>query len=256
VADVFLLDPELETELRAAGLCEASDLLEWGGRAEAHRVGERISLRLGSRTLPAYLKRYAYAGWRAARGLIGRGSLWGVAPEINEFRALTWLRAQGLPAVRPLAAASRQRAGRLVAHALLTEVVPDALDLAARVRLPDDPFVREPGLRRAVLERVAGALAQMHAAGFVHRDCHARNLLVRTGPEQPEIWFLDCRRGGIGGRKGPAYDLATLDQDLRGHLSRSERLRALRTYAPERSARRVLQAQIATIRAALPPARG
>lgn len=226
--------------------------------------------------MPVYLKRYHYAGWRTSQGLIGRGTLWGTAPEVSEFRALTWLRAHDVCAVRPLAAAARTRAGRLVAHALLTEVVPDVRDLSKRMRSKDDPLLRGAAGRRTLLAALGRTLGRMHRLGFVHRDCHARNILVADNPlghecgegavwggessagehKRAALWLLDCRRGGVGGRKGPDFDLATLDQDLSAYFSRPERHRALAAYLDEVGSgadARGLARRIAAQRRALPP---
>jgi len=255
VGDTLLLDPAFEADLGAAGIGAAEGLFALGGDPALHRFGEFVELPIDGEARRFYLKRYHYAGWSAARGLLGRGTLWGVPPEINEFRALTWLRAHDLPAVRPVAAAARTRGGRLVAHALLTEAVPRARDLAARLRSADDPLRASHRLRREVARSIGDALGRMHRLGFVHRDCHARNILVRVADDGPRIWFLDCRRGGIGGRKGPVFDLATLDLDLRGRLSRGERRHALEAYLAGRDEAKALVRRIADVQAALPPPR-
>lgn len=263
MSDAFLLDARLDAHLRAAGIASPDDLFALGGDPTRHRFGGFLELDVGGRQLPVYLKRYYYPGWRTARGLVGRGSLWGTAPEVNEFRALSWLRAHDVPAVRPLAAAARTRGGRLVAHALLTEVVPEAHDLALRMRSEDDPLHRSPVLRRGVLAALGQVSGRMHRLGFVHGDLHARNILIGGDPgaEEPDrvrVWLLDCRRGGVGGRKTPEFDLATLDQDLCRYFSRTERHRALAAYLQERGdggPARGLVGRLAARRAALPPSR-
>ena len=252
--DAFLLDPARADTLRAHGLRGADDLFTLGGDPTRHRFGAVVTVWASG--VRGYLKRYHYPGWATARGLVGRGSLWGRAPEINEFQALAWLRANGVPAVRPLAAASRRRRGRLVAHALLTEWVPDSLDLATALRAVDAPLRGDGALLAATLQAIAHALQRMHARGFVHRDCHARNIVMRVEAGGPRIWFLDCRRGGVGGRRPPAYDLATLAQDLQTLLPPGPCLRALRdAYEPDRARRRRLLADVAAIQRTLPAPR-
>jgi hypothetical protein len=141
------------------------------------------------------------------------------------------MRENQVPAVRPVAAAARTKGGRLVAHALLTEHVPDAVDLQRRLLDPADPLRTGRGLRRRVAELIGRCLQRMHSFGYVHRDVHARNVLVRLEEEGPRIWFLDCRRGGPPSwRSGAWHDLAMLDADWRGRWPRTDRLAALRAY--------------------------
>ena len=254
MTELLLLDPERASALRAAGLRTAADLLALGDRAENRRFVGFVELPVGEGPTRHHLKRYRYAGWRASRGLLGRGTLWGTPPEIGEFRALETLRRHGVPAVRPVAACAVWRGRRLVAHALLTEAVDDARDLAARLRDPDDPLLRSFRARRRLAQALGTALRAMHALPFVHRDCHARNVLVRARGDDVALWFLDCRRGGARGRTGPLDDLATLDRDVRGRLTRGERRAALAAYLGGGEAKDLVR-RLAVRRDALPPPR-
>jgi hypothetical protein len=230
MGEVLLFDPAWEPALRAAGLRSAGDLLALGDPRECRRHVGFVRLEAEGRSFALHLKRYRYDGWRASRGLLGRGTLWGVPPEIREFHALRTLRASGVPAVRPVAACATWVRGRLGAQALLTEAVQDAPDLAARLHDPADALRGDRRLRRALARALGDALRRMHDLGFVHRDCHARNVLVRVEGDGVRLWFLDCRRGGVRGRGGPLDDLASLDRDLRGLLTRGERRTALAAW--------------------------
>ena len=255
MADVFLLDPERTDALRAIGLETPDDLFALGGDPTAHRFGARVTLEGGGEVLVGYCKRYHYPTWSKAKGLMGRGTVWGRAPEVNEFEQLTWLRAHDIPAVRPLAAASRRVRGRLVAHALLTEWIDEARDLATRLRDPEDAWHTDRRLRLDTLQTVGASLARMHARDFVHRDARPRNLLVQGGAADARIWWIDCRRGGRGGRRPPIHDLATFDHDWTGLASRTDRLRALRAYEPDRMRRRALLDRIRREQVGLPAPR-
>jgi tRNA A-37 threonylcarbamoyl transferase component Bud32 len=244
-----LLDPTLAPALSAAGLASAARILRFGGDPDAKAFVGFADLPVEGTCGRFHVKRYRYDGWSESRRLLGRGTLWGSAPEVSEFRALAWLREKAVPAVRPVAAAATTRRGRLVAHALVTELVPGAVDLRRRLETPGDPVREDARARRSVLEGLARHLDRMHAEGFVHRDAHARNVLVRLDDDAPRLWLCDCRRGGPPSwRHGTAHDLATIDADLDGRVPRTDRLRALRAYLHEgaslaREARTVLAAR-------------
>ncbi len=121
MADRILLAPDLAPALSAAGLASVDALLALGGAPpDARHVLELVEHEIDGTCGRFHLKRYHYGTWRRSRGLIGRGTLWGRAPEMSEFRALARLRELGIPAARPVVAASRTHRGRLVAHVLLT----------------------------------------------------------------------------------------------------------------------------------------
>ncbi len=234
MTSVWLTDSSLHDAVEAAGLhapdalyalCPDPEATSWRGEVQVAITGTEGR---------CYLKCYRYPDWRKSRGLIGRGSLVGTAPEIAEFRALQWLRSHDVPAVRPIAAGSTCVRGRLVAHALLTEVVPRARNLADCLSDPSHPVRGDGSTLQALLAELGRVVARMHLHGFAHRDLHARNILVRLDAAGPRCWLLDCRRGGPGRRRGPLHDLASLRRDLLVEsappLSQSAWLRFLGAY--------------------------
>jgi tRNA A-37 threonylcarbamoyl transferase component Bud32 len=231
VAIRLLLDKILAPALAAAGLNSAAAIFRLGDPTADSLVAV-VDVPVEGTVGRFHLKRYRYAGWGASKGLLGRGTLWGAPPEIREFKNLEFLREKGVPAVKPIAAASETRRGRLVAHALLTEHVPDSLDLARRLATPGDPVREVPAVRRRTAELIGRHVHRMHQEGFVHRDLFARNVIVRVEEDQPSVWLCDCRRGGPPSLTWKAFhDLATLDGDLKGAMPRTDRLRALSAYA-------------------------
>ena len=132
-----------------------------------------------------HLKRYHYPDWSKSKGLLGRGTGWGMAPELREFKNLEFLREKGVSAVRPVAAAALTKSGRLVRHALLTEHIPDTIDLAKRLATRGDPVRDDPPTRRRVAELLGRLVHRMHMEAFTHRDLHARNVLVRVDEDGP-----------------------------------------------------------------------
>ncbi|MDF1702712.1 MAG: lipopolysaccharide kinase InaA family protein [Planctomycetota bacterium] len=253
--EVLRFDATLQTTLHAAGVRTARDLLALGDVEEPRRFVGFVDLPCDGGVQRFHLKRYRYAGWRESRGLLGRGTLWGQAPELREFEALATLRAHGVPAVRPAAACALHAGGRLVAHALLTVAVDGAHDLQACLADPTHPLRTAASLRRGFLRRLGAAVGAMHALPFLHRDLRARNILVRVAAGEPEFWLLDCRRGGARGRGGRADDLAALDRDLQGVLSGTDRMRVLRAYLGPHADGKALVAQVGARRALLPPPR-
>jgi hypothetical protein len=228
----LLLDKMLAPALAAAGIASAPALLRLGGDPNRRSSVAVVDLPVDGTCGRFHVKRYRYDSWAESKGLLGRGTLWGTPPEVREFRNLAFLREKGVPAVRPVAAAAETSGGRLLAHALVTEHVEDAVDLAKRLATPGDPVRDDPRLRRRTLVVLGRHLHRMHLEGFVHRDLFARNVLVRVHEGEPSLWLCDCRRGGASSmRSKPLDDLAAIDSDLVGRVPVRDRVAALRAYA-------------------------
>jgi tRNA A-37 threonylcarbamoyl transferase component Bud32 len=228
----LLLDKMLAPALAAAGIASAPAIFKLGGDPEATSVVTLVDLPVDGTAGRFHLKRYRYAGWAKAKGLLGRGTGWGTPPEVQEFKNLAFLREKGVPAVRPVAAASETKGLLLVAHALLTEHVPGAIDLEKRLAAKGDPVRDDPKVRRRTMELIGRHVHRMHSEGFTHRDLYARNVLVRVEESDPSVVLCDCRRGGPPSMSSKALlDLAVLDADLVGRVPVRDRLRALRAYA-------------------------
>ena len=133
--------------------------------------------------------------WRG--GMVGRiikDRYWRASPEesraFREYALLGWMRAQGLPVPRPLAARYHP-AGPLSYRAdLLMERIPDARPLA-------DVLAIVP-VSEALWHRIGVIIGQMHELGVNHSDLNCRNILLdRT--DQP--WLIDfdkCSRRPVG----------------------------------------------------------
>lgn len=229
----LFLDKMLAPALAAAGITSPAALLRLGPQPEATSVVAEVDLPVDGTVGKFHLKRYRYASWGTAKGLLGRGTFFGTAPEVAEFKNLAFLREKGVPAVRPVAAAVETRKGLLVAHALITEHVPGAIDLAKRLATAGDPARDLPRTRRRLAELLGRHIHRMHLEGFVHRDLFARNVLVSVDEEgDPSLWFCDCRRGGPPSfRRKAMDDIASLDADLVDRWPATDRLRALKAYA-------------------------
>jgi serine/threonine-protein kinase RIO1 len=135
------------------------------------------------------------------------------APE-REWRALHRVRARGVPAPRPLGLAHDPGG-----DCLLVVEAHDAPTLWALLERGVDD-------RRALLARVADAVAALHAEGLAHGDLHPGNVLIDDG--RP-VWIdlQRCRRARRGGA-AQRRDVGLLDYSLRQlGVSRPDRLRVL-----------------------------
>jgi serine/threonine protein kinase len=165
-------------------------------------------------------------------------------PLKNLFRSSavlrSWLLGHGLcerwlPTPRPLAVFHRYRAGCIPAEGyLLTEQVPDAVGLPEFVK-----GCREPGVLRALGERLARIVRAMHDRGVSHRDLKAPNVMLRgaaTDPAGAEPVLIDLVGVRAGREAVPfarrARELARLNASFLAvpHISRTERLRFLLAY--------------------------
>jgi hypothetical protein len=122
---------------------------------------------------------------------------------------------------------------------LLTEKVPDAVDLAAYVdRLHRSAVNDGSGRLRTLLDRVARLLRTLHERHLSHRDLKAPNLLLRVRPDGltvEEVFFIDLvgvRRHRKLHRSRRIQNLARLHASFRSHpgITRTDKLRFLRTY--------------------------
>ena len=228
----ILLDKMLAPALAAAGIASAPAIFRLGGDPDATSVVATVDVPVDGTVGRFHLKRYRYPTWAKSKGLLGHGTVWGTPPEVQEFKNLEFLREKGVPAVKPVAAVAETKGMRLVAHALLTEDVPGALDLERRLSTKGDPVRDDARLRRRTLELIGRLLHRMHSEGFTHRDLYARNVLVRADEDDTSVVFCDCRRGGPPTMHSKSMgDLATLDADLVGRVPVRDRLRGLRAYA-------------------------
>lgn len=180
--------------------------------------------------LDAWLKSEPIAP-RVARRLALRARLLGRPyPRLAEFENLLWLREHGFGAPEPLLALIGLREGRARWQLLVTRAVPQARDLRSVLE------AREGSLHE-LLEVLGARIAALHAAGFVHRDLHPRNLLVREAPSGPEVLFLDAWRGGARRQlRGAAYDLACLFLHLPEWLDEREQGQLFEAYVRGREA--------------------
>ena len=173
----------------------------------------------------------------------------------------SWIHGQGfreraLPTARTLAVLHRSRCGFWTEGYLLTEKIDDAQELHGHLAsLQELPASERIPLLRRLIDRTAHIIRDLHERQLSHRDLKASNILVRRldappitaaplDPHKPlnllhmpeaSVWLIDL----VGvelfrclPRRRKLQNLARLNASFhhKGHISRSDRLRFLRTY--------------------------
>lgn len=179
-----------------------------------------------------YVKRYTIGRRKLARRWFGLRDLFGPQRAVKEWQNLLRFRDWGIPTASLVAYGQERRFGRFVRAALVTEALPDTVDLA-ELAIVRDPRLSDRAWVRHVSTQVAGHARLMHRHGFVHNDLKWRNLLVGVGP-RPIVYLIDCPNGGRWLRPFLDYrivkDLACLDKVAKHVLTRTQRLRFYLDY--------------------------
>mgnify|MGYP001496550807 CR=1 FL=1 len=165
-----------------------------GGRARVRVVPAPVS---GPDRRTSWACRRYRRGGAAAPVLVDRYLASGESRPLVELRASVAARARGVRTPAVIAGAT-YRAGPFYRADLVTELVPDAPNLA------DLLFGREPATDTgALLESVGGLVRELAEARAFHRDLNAGNIVVPSGSVGAEPWVLDldrCRILPLGGR--------------------------------------------------------
>jgi tRNA A-37 threonylcarbamoyl transferase component Bud32 len=211
-----------------------------------------LDLPVAGRPCRVICKRFAVTSWADPWTALVRPTA-----ALRSYMMGHGLRMRGLPTPRPLAVWHRRRLGLAYEGYLLTEQVPDAVDLLAHVNaLAARPAARD-ALHR-LIEQVARLVAALHRRRLAHRDLKAANLLVSPQPwslahairarvaapdgagappgaEGPQVWFIDLvgvsRHARLSWRRR-VRNLARLHASFRDHpaVSRTDKLRFLCAY--------------------------
>ncbi len=246
------IDPAYRERLRACGLDSVGRVLaRIEGRIAAwSRTTDSLFVPGLDGTPGFFVKRYRFPTWRKRLRGTFRGTFFGMHRGQAEYLALDALRSVGVPAVRPVAHGERRVGHFLAACFLITEEVPDAVNLTTlAVEVRDGRRQRSPAQREALLQALAGQLAYMHTAGCSHGNLFWRNILIRAGPDgTPELFFLDPQPLRSWERLTPVgawwvRELAQVTVSAQPFTSRAERLRFFRHYLSVTRLTRTLKAQ-------------
>jgi len=136
------------------------------------------------------------------RGMF-RGTLCGWNKAHREYQGLRFLELANIPVVKPIAWDCKRNAfGFVTACSLTTRVFP-GVDLAQHLQQGEEPVPE-------CWSMIGQSLRRMHDAGFWHRGCSARNVMI--APRGKGIAWLDTTKsitypaGGIPNEKR-AFDL-------------------------------------------------
>ena len=112
---------------------------------------------------------------------------------MKEFVLLSWMRDQGLPVPRPVAA-RYQPAGLFYRADIITELIPNSRPMVE--------WMQDGGLALTLWQKVGRAIGFMHRLGVHHADLNGRNILIEG---QQKIWLIDfdkCERRAPGDWSG------------------------------------------------------
>ena len=189
-------------------------------------------LRVGVGGKRYYVKRYTGNGKNLRRRWFGLRRWLGPPRVRAEWRNLLAFRAWGIPTATLVAYGLERRFGGFLRGALVTEEIPDTMDLAYLAQ-SNDPRLADRAWLTQVSRQIARLTRTLHDAGFAHNDLKWRNLLVDGGPS-PTVYLIDCPSGNYYRGTILEYrivkDLACLDKLASKTLSRSQRLRFYLAY--------------------------
>lgn len=191
------------------------------GHPNRHVV--ELTIGQGGEAIHCFLKREHRTFWhqRLTNAWAGFGF---VTHSRREARLLEELQRAGVPCAEWIAAGEDPQ-GRSF---LLLRAVAGATGLRT---ILDAARHRDPAWRRALVTRLASALAHIHDAGFHHRDLYAKHIVVDRSENFCCLdWQRSLRRGHVGWRQR-WRDLAALHASLSEELaSPRERLACLYIY--------------------------
>ena len=220
-------NPHYQELLNRLNLHEIEDFLALpaviiSGHPDRHVA--RLTLGQGTEAQPAFLKREHRVRWRDRLASWWAGFGWS-SKSSREALILQKLQQAGVPCANWIAFGEDHRGRAFLLLAGLSETI----DLPQFLRDRREGFASP---RRRFAAQLGVVLAQLHEAGFEHRDLYAKHVLVssRTG----EIFFLDWQRSR---HSSPLrlnrrwHDLAALDATLAEDLvTPAERLLCLYSY--------------------------
>jgi len=191
-----------------------------------HRAVYRLELPPGT----AFLKHYCVPDWKGALQNIVRPSRARL-----EWKAIHTVAKLGIPTVTPIALGERKRGPVVTDSFLLTRAVPESETLHDFViRHADCGAVIAPDIRQQLAWELGALVARLHAAGILHRDLHAGNVLMRTELRgEMRLWLIDLHSVARRRRLSPATvakNLALFAHFFDRHTTPADRQRFFVAY--------------------------
>ena len=149
----------------------------------------------------------------------------------QEWRMARALRLAGIPTCRVLAIAQRRRDPLHQESFLVSEEIPGAIKLWEYLD-SEEWRAADPEHKHGLIEELAGLVAALVRAGFLHGDFHAGNVLIN--PRRPggqRLFVLDLhriRRATVRGNGLVNMLVFLADSTRTHHVSATDRLRLLR----------------------------
>lgn len=143
-----------------------------------------------------------------------------------------------IPTLKVIAFAERRRFGMLMAGCIVTEGLPDTVDLDvfARTVWCHWPRVRRMETARALATTLLAQARTAHRNGFYHHDLKWRNILVNPAGDPESLVWIDAPRASrmrLRERRGVITDLSGLTRIAMSLFSRFELMRFVHLYLGE-----------------------
>jgi tRNA A-37 threonylcarbamoyl transferase component Bud32 len=164
----------------------------------------------------------------------------------RSLRAAQMLAAAGFLVPAPLAASEEIRLGAVRCSWLLSRALTSGRVFSRFIERGHAPAELEQRKRREALAAVARSVRRLHDAGLFTSDLQETNLMLEQADDGVKVHFVDLdgfRQLVHVSWKRRRRNLVQLDRSVGRFMSRSERLRFLRTYLGsgwDRDARRKL----------------
>lgn len=200
----WLVRSDCASSLAASG---AAQLLERGsGPVVEPGSGRAVPVALHVGAVGAIGKRARHGGGARILG----GYYLGRRRAVHPLTCAVRLRASGVSTPSVLAVGWRRVLGPLTVHALITELIPGAVNLQAA--LASRMATLE---RRAVLAAAGAEVRKMHDAGFLHADLNLANLVLEPRQTGPRAHIVDLDRGRFEPALTPEQRRSNLERLLR-----------------------------------------
>ena len=172
----WTLNPDYATGEAVCPFSDIDRVFALDGELITHDSLSRV-LRVSIDGKRYYVKRYTGSGKNRTRRWFGLRRWLGPPRVRAEWQNLLTFRAWGIPTATVVAYGLERRCGAFTRGAVVTEEIPDTMDLA-QMNYRNDPRLSDRRWVAEVSRQIADIARTLHAARFAHNDLKWRNLLV------------------------------------------------------------------------------